>query len=175
MLVRRDHINWWFMYVTFLCWICMRLKFSFSLTSGKSNTHIFFPFKFPHSQFSSYSSMPENIFIVDSCNKTYRREWERNSNSGTITTTTAAKLLLVSHFLPSSLYLAALLLPDNCLLKTLLRCCRYVHTETKCRGGLWICRYTNISSQQQQWENNMFNLLSDLTLLMKRLSLREKL
>lgn len=80
----------------------------------------------------------------------------------------------MSHFLPSSLllllYLAALLLPDNCLLKTLLRCFdMYMNKvyERRRRRRTKLCEFADC-----QWENNnnMFNLLSDLTLLMNRLS-----
>lgn len=49
-ILKEDHINRWFMYVTFLCWICMRLKLRKFSTLWKINspTRTFSSFKFPH-------------------------------------------------------------------------------------------------------------------------------
>lgn len=144
----------------FLCWICMKISFKDSDAGKSIDTHIFLP----------------KVGRKNLQNMNGGRERRNSNSSGKNNNKIAVCVSFLSAFSLPGLYLAA----KTIVTPTIVFWKRYyvVSICTKWyfyRSAPTLCGFAD---WQRGWwrenNNNTFNLLSDLTLLMKRLSGRER-
>jgi hypothetical protein len=162
-----DHINRWFMHAT---------VFMLNLHAMTENSKIFGR-SIENQSTRTFSSKcwEENIFIE--CNKTHSWGEKKRRNSNSSSGKNNNKIAVCVSFLSAFLFPPAYILRQKTIVTRQLSfenvITLFQYVQSGIIGVLRLCVDLPIGSAAVLWRennNNTFNLLSDLTLLMKRLS-----